>query len=255
MDSLQPPQTDSLPGIPDSLSNGTDSIDALTLKLKSVPEKLQFQVLQELSELGEGGLSAIMGFLQERRLSGSSPDLVAGKAYQLLFSSNSTTVADFLQTHFPAGVVPIDSDLGVDYTSLQRCLVKQDFQAADQLTLQKLCELVGSAAVQRKWLYFTEIDQLPVQDLHILNSLWLVHSEGRFGFSVQRDLWLGVGKNWDKLWDKIGWKDGNTWTRYPQEFTWNLTAPKGHLPLSNQLRGVRVFAALLAHPAWTSTDK
>ncbi|PLZ94121.1 hypothetical protein CI594_16205, partial [Fischerella thermalis CCMEE 5196] len=43
---------------------------------------------------------------------------------------------------------------------------------------------------------------------------------------------------------------GNNWTRYPQEFTWDLSAPKGHLPLSNQLRGVRVIASIFAHPAW-----
>jgi hypothetical protein len=81
--------------------------------------------------------------------------------------------------------------------------------------------------------------------------LWLLHSEGKFGFSVQREIWLTVGKNWEKLWSKIGWKNGNAWTRYPNEFTWNLTAPKGHLPLSNQLRGVRVISSLLSHPAWT----
>jgi GUN4-like len=67
---------------------------------------------------------------------------------------------------------------------------------------------------------------------------------------VQRELWLSVGKNWEKLWTQIDWKNGNNWTRYPQGFTWDLSAPKGHLPLSNQLRGVRVMAALLSHPAW-----
>jgi len=64
-------------------------------------------------------------------------------------------------------------------------------------------------------------------------------------------LWLAMGKNWEKLWSLIGWKQGNTWTRYPNEFIWDLTAPKGHLPLSNQLRGVRVISSLLNHPAWT----
>ncbi|PLZ36777.1 hypothetical protein CBP27_11530, partial [Fischerella thermalis WC542] len=56
--------------------------------------------------------------------------------------------------------------------------------------------------------------------------------------------------NWDNLWVKIGWKKGKNWTRYPQEFTWDLSAPRGHLPLSNQLRGVRVIASIFAHPAW-----
>jgi GUN4-like. len=92
--------------------------------------------------------------------------------------------------------------------------------------------------------------EFAVADLQTINTLWKVHSEGKFGFSVQREIWLGSGKNWDKLWPLIGWKKGNNWTRYPQEFIWDLSAPRGHLPLSNQLRGVQPFAALMAHPAW-----
>ena len=82
---------------------------------------------------------------------------------------------------------------------------------------------------------FTEVEQLPQIDLHTIDSLWKLHSEGKFGFSVQRDMWLGMGKNWDKLWVKIGWKSGNNWTRYPGSFTWDLTAPQGHLPLSESI--------------------
>lgn len=159
-------------------------------------------------------------------------------------------VIEFLPVNFPSGVIPLDSEQGVNYELLQQLLVEQKFQAADQLTLQKLCELTGPAAVQRKWLYFTEINRFPATDLQTINRLWLAYSEGKFGFSVQRQIWLSVGKDWDAFWPKIGWKTGNNWTRYPQEFTWDLTAPKGHLPLSNQLRGVRVINALLSHPAW-----
>jgi hypothetical protein len=114
-----------------------------------------------------------------------------------------------------------------------------------------MCEAAGPQAVKRKWLYFTEVENFPIQDLRTINQLWVVHSEGKFGFSVQREIWLGLSKNWVNLWPKIGWKDGNNWTRYPNGFTWNLSAPRGHLPLSNQLRGVRVMSSLLSHPAWT----
>jgi len=144
----------------------------------------------------------------------------------------------------------LNSEAGINYVPLQKLLAEQKFQEADRLTLQKMCELAGSSAVQRKWLYFTEVEQFPIADLQTINQLWLNYSEGKFGFSVQREIWLSVGKNWEKFWSKIGWKAGNVWTRYPQEFTWDLTAPKGHLPLSNQLRGVRVIASLLSHPAW-----
>jgi hypothetical protein len=241
------------------MSSLSDSLETLSQKLKSSPEKNQFRLIDELKAAGEPGLAILMDNLLERQSAwlpeansqvSGLPDLIAGKIYQALFNANSEQVTEWLQTQFPLGVVPLRSQSNIDYLPLQRLLAEQKFQDADQLTLQKLCELAGTSAIQRKWVYFTEVEQFAIADLQTLNALWMVHSEGKFGFSVQRELWLGVGKNWEKLWSKIGWKTGNAWTRYPQEFTWNLTAPPGHLPLSNQLRGVRTFAALLAHPAW-----
>lgn len=149
-------------------------------------------------------------------------------------------------------IVLLKSERNIDYSPLETLLKAQDFQAADKMTLEKLCELAGVEATQRGWLYFTEVENFPVSDLQTIDRLWRNYSEGKFGFSVQREIWLSLGKNWEKLWPKIGWKTGNNWTRYPNEFTWTLSAPKGHLPLSNQLRGVRVMASLLSHPAWTS---
>ncbi|MEO0844695.1 MAG: GUN4 domain-containing protein, partial [Cyanobacteria bacterium J06643_5] len=57
-------------------------------------------------------------------------------------------------------------------------------------------------------------------------------------------------QRFSNLWVKIGWKNGNNWTRYPKEFIWSLDAPRGHLPLSNQLRGVRTISSLLSHSVW-----
>ncbi len=142
------------------------------------------------------------------------------------------------------------SDCGADYAPLQLLLAQHDFQEADRLTSQLLCRAAGPQSAQRGWLYFTEVDQIPVTDLRTINALWLAYSGGKFGFSVQREIWLSCGRDWDRLWPQIGWKNGKTWTRYPQGFTWSLDAPKGHLPLSNQLRGVQVLAALLSHRAW-----
>ncbi len=249
-----------------SVTDDADPANALYLQLKAASVKNQVQIVRDLGAVGEPGLDALMRFLAEYQqtmvAASAAPSDTTGKAsdtalplvgtiYQVLFSAGSAAATVFLQTHFPQGVVPLKSATAVDYAPLQQLLAEQNFQAADQLTLQKMCEVVGAAAVQRKWLYFTEIEQFPIADLQTLNALWLAHSEGRFGFAVQRELWLSVGKDWDQLWSKIGWRSGNLWTRYPQGFTWALSAPKGHLPLSNQLRGVRGIASLLAHPAWS----
>jgi len=140
----------------------------------------------------------------------------------------------------------------MQYEDLQALLASQAFEKADRLTLTKLCTLAGPLALKRGWLYFTEVDRIPAADLLTMDQLWRTYSGDRFGFSVQRALWLSVGKDWERFWPLIGWRKGNEWTRYPVEFNWETTAPKGHLPTSNQLRGVRVLAALMAHPAWQS---
>ncbi len=231
-----------------SLASNPD-LDRLETQLRSGKAKTQLQSIPQLADAGADGTRLLMEFLRDR-LPDSQPTPIDGKVYQTLLAASDTQVKEFLQADFPTGIVPLASDRDLDYTQLQQLLAKLDWQAADRLTNQKLCELAGAGAVQRKWLYFTEIERFPITDLQTINSLWLVYSEGKFGFSVQRELWLSVGKNWDKLWPKIGWKSDNNWTRYPQEFTWDITAPRGHLPLSNQLRGVRVIASLLTHSAW-----
>lgn len=231
----------------------SSKIVELTRQFQSSTEKKQQQLIPELVSLGEAGLEVLSSYLKGRRTTPANP--LDGLVYQALYDANTAKTQAFLQTDFPTGIVPLHSDQGIDYTNLQQLLVKRDFQEADRLTLEKLCELAGAAAKPRKWLYFSEVANFPITDLQTINNLWFVHSQGRFGFSVQRELWLSLSKNWDKLWPLIGWKAGNNWTRYPGEFTWNLDAPKGHLPLSNQLRGVRVMASLLSHPAWTNSSR
>jgi hypothetical protein len=231
------------------VSGNTSDIESLRQPLVAGSISVQQQVIPQLANLGDGGLDVLIEFLFQRRENPAT--WVDGKVYHALYNSNSPKAKEFLQTYFPNGIVPLKSDCGIDYTPLQQLLTLQDFQAADRITLQKMCEIAGAAAVQRKWLYFTEVENFPITDLQTINTLWVVHSEGKFGFSVQREIWLGLGKNWDNLWTKIAWKKGNNWTRYPNEFIWDLSAPRGHLPLSNQLRGVRVIASLLSHPAWS----
>jgi hypothetical protein len=231
------------------VSGTANDIDSLRQKLIAGSQKVQQQIIPQLADLGNEGLEVLQEFLLKRR--DTPATWIDGKAYQVVYNSDAPTAQEFLENNFPEGIVPLKSDCGISYNSLQQLLIRQEFQAADLLTIQTMCEVAGPQAVQRKWLYFTEVENFPTPDLQTINHLWVVHSEGKFGFSVQREIWLGVGKNWEGLWPKIGWKDGNKWTRYPNEFTWDLSAPRGHLPLSNQLRGVRVMASLLSHPAWS----
>lgn len=230
----------------------SDTVVDLRARLRGDSLKKQLSAVHELLALGQEGLEVLTATLLERQ--DEQPTILDGKIFQVLYSAGQVPLREVLSQHWPQGRLEMPSAQGIDYEPLQALLIQQDFEEADRMTLAKLCELAGPTAVKRKWVYFTEVEQFPVADLRTIDRLWRVYSEGKFGFSVQRRIWLSLGQDWDKFWPRIAWKDDNIWTRYPGGFSWDLSAPDGHLPLSNQLRGVRMMASLLAHPAWSEED-
>ncbi len=239
--------------MPDSTASSLPiDLSELQDKFTSGNPKKQLEILPQIVAAGATGIEVLTNWLDRQQ--GKQPTIVTGAVYQALYASSLPQARVYIERELPTGIVPLRSSREIDYLPLQQLLAAGEFQAADKLTTEKLCELAGTDAIQRKWIYFTEVEQLPQTDLQTIDALWKLHSEGKFGFSIQREIWMGTGKNWEKLWVKIGWKNGNTWTRYPGSFTWNLTAPPGHLPLSNQLRGVRVMSSLLSHPAWSQQN-
>jgi hypothetical protein len=150
---------------------------------------------------------------------------------------------------FPGGWLLAPSAQGLDYGPLQGHLLRQEFEEADRLTSAHLRQLAGTEAERRGYVYFSEVPPIPGLDLQSLDRLWLAYSLGRFGFSVQGRLLRLCDNRWEALWPRLGWKRDGLWTRYPAAFTWSLEAPEGHMPLVNQLRGVRLMDALLQHPA------
>ena len=144
---------------------------------------------------------------------------------------------------------------GIDYAPFQKALLSESFESADRFTSSTLRQLAGPEAEARGYVYFSEVESISGVDLATLDRLWIAYSQGRFGFSVQARLLNSLGDRYDRLWPRIGWKTDGVWTRYPNAFTWAITAPEGHMPLINQLRGVRLMDALLNHPALISRRK
>ena len=163
-------------------------------------------------------------------------------------------ILQVLQRHAPDKVpsptwLDTPSVADIDYTPLQHHLLREDFEEADRVTSALLRQLAGEQAVRRGYVYFSEVAPMSGIDLTTLDRLWIVFSQGRFGFSVQWRLLQSFDGRYDQLWPRIGWKTDGVWTRYPGAFDWSLKAPEGHMPLINQLRGVRLMDALLNHPA------
>ena len=142
-----------------------------------------------------------------------------------------------------------NSAINLNYDNLQLNLLKQNFEEADRLTSAYLRKLAGKVAENRGYVFYSEVKGMPGEDLVTIDRLWNIYSQGKFGFSNQAKLLKSVGKRYDLLWPKIGWKKDGIWTRYPTSFCWSLKAPEGHMPLVNQLRGVRLMDSILRHPS------
>lgn len=181
-------------------------------------------------------------------LDATGDDWAAGALIQMLVAEEGPQRESFL-ARYPQGWLATSSARGIDYAPLQRHLVLQEFEAADRLTSAILRELASPEAVRRGYVYYSEVPAIASADLESLDRLWVCYSRGRFGFSVQGRLLRACNGRWDQLWPKLAWKNGGVWTRYPGGFQWSMDAPEGHMPLVNQLRGVRLMDALLQHPA------
>jgi hypothetical protein len=68
------------------------------------------------------------------------------------------------------------------------------------------------------WLRFEDVKNFPRQELRKMDQLWVKYSNGKFGFSVQKQIWLDVGgkldgePDWDtftKLGSRVGWRKNN----------------------------------------------
>ncbi|MEA5554236.1 GUN4 domain-containing protein [Anabaena cylindrica UHCC 0172] len=124
--------------------------------------------------------------------------------------------------------IELSSEKGIDYTRLRDLLAAHKWEEADKETYQVMIKAVGKKSGE--WFTSDELLNFPCQDLRTIDQLWVKYSEGRFGFSVQKEIYLSVGGKadgkydsdaWGKFVEKVGWK----------KVTYDTKSPRGHLPI------------------------
>ncbi len=123
----------------------------------------------------------------------------------------------------------LSSEAGVDYTRLRDLLKAGKWKEADSETTRVMLK-----AADREWLNYDDLEKFPCIDLCTLDRLWTKYSDGHFGFSVQKRLWLSVGGKVDyetecRLGDLVGWRENEKWVSY-DNLTFDIKAKEGHLP-------------------------
>ncbi len=127
-----------------------------------------------------------------------------------------------------------DSAVGIDYTILQKLLASGKWREADQETWKLMLRI--SHREKESYLRVEDIINFPCQDLLTIDRLWVKYSNGRFGFSIQKQIWDRVGgkpdldfKTWKYFGESLGWRIKNNWKLY-DSLSFTLTAPAGQLP-------------------------
>jgi hypothetical protein len=124
-------------------------------------------------------------------------------------------------------------ELKPSYSKLQQLLLAKKWQEAQDETFNLLASLCG---LSNDYTATILIEHVLCQDLHTIDQLWVEASKGHFGFSVQYQTWKSMGGSLTVMIDNQQselWRsfcDRLQWMRMWGELSFNLQAPKGHLP-------------------------
>ena len=122
----------------------------------------------------------------------------------------------------------------MDYRKLRDYLAQEKWQEADKETRRVM--LAVAKREKEGWLEVHHIDNFLCEDLRTIDQLWVKYSDGKFGFSVQKRIYQGLGGTreynsdiWNKFGNEVGWRKGSIWLYY-KDITFDKKAPEGHLP-------------------------
>ncbi|NMF86000.1 GUN4 domain-containing protein [Nodosilinea sp. P-1105] len=129
------------------------------------------------------------------------------------------------------------------YAQLETLLKAGKWKEADWETAQQMRHVMGRQDEGR--LRKEDIEKFPCGDLRAINQLWVTHSKGKFGFSVQKKIWQQCGspvfssiipKEWGKFGEAVGWRSKGLMgigAQWKTNWGWDYFAapfPLGHFP-------------------------
>lgn len=138
----------------------------------------------------------------------------------------------------------LSSNTGVDYRQLDKLLKNKQWKKADEETWKVMCQALSKP--MGKYLFNSDLEKLPSEDLQIIDHLWSKYSEGQFGFNVQIEIYESCNRDYGKFCDTVGWdiKSGKSIFAYDNLlFNWSINQPlpKGNLPSHPWVGGTKVW--------------
>jgi hypothetical protein len=132
----------------------------------------------------------------------------------------------------------LSSEQGVDYTWLRDLLKAGSWKAADLETAHRMLEAAGRK--ENDYLRPEELKNFPCEDLRTIDRLWVKYSQGKWGFSVQKRIYVKCGAKLDgqypgdKIWyefcRRVGWRKDNVLNYSDLTFDPSIS-PAGEIPV------------------------
>jgi hypothetical protein len=120
------------------------------------------------------------------------------------------------------------------YRSLVNYLANGRWREADQETNRVMLEV--AECTEQGCLDIDHIKAFPCEDLQTIDQLWVKFSGGRFGFSVQKQIWIRCGRprksnyDWERFGKRVGWCKARWWADY-DDLIYDLNNdPEGKFP-------------------------
>ncbi|MEI6428595.1 MAG: GUN4 domain-containing protein [Pseudanabaena sp. ELA607] len=79
----------------------------------------------------------------------------------------------------------------MDTTKLEEFLKNKQWREADEQTCQLMLEVSGRE--EEGWIDLDSVKKFPCEDLQTIDQLWVHHSDGLYGFSVQKQIYVECG--------------------------------------------------------------
>ena len=119
------------------------------------------------------------------------------------------------------------------HADLERYLKNEQWKEADSETYRLMITEVGKD--ERQWFDPEDFLNFPCEPMRAIDRLWVKHSDGKFGFSVQKEIYLKCGglpdgwhhhESFDKFGKEVGWIEDTKCL----DVRYETSSPKGHLP-------------------------
>lgn len=206
----------------------------------------------------------------KRHISDTTPPPIFLKPHTTTTTTTNTSLSHTFSISFttfslsPTTSSTPSTSQAISFDLLQQHLSTQNFKQADEETRRLLIVLAGEAAQKRGYVFFSEAQFIPEQDLNTIDELWRQHSNNKFGYSVQKRIYEKADRDFTKFFIKVGWMkkldtevEQYNYRAFPTEFIWELNddTPEGHLPLTNALRGTQLLNSILTHPAFETMEE